>query len=182
MKWKSHVNHIISMISKNIGIMGKLRDCLPQNILLLLYNTLVLPHLNYCIILWGKCNMYLLERLHKLQKRAVRVITNSSYLSHSNPLFVKLKILPIFQLYEYNLGIFMFLFNKEMLPEIFSSLFIKNIDIHEYNTRSKLHFRVQYGRTSFSHSLVTYQGPKLWNDLPSNIKKLFVVEFFQKKI
>ena len=181
MKWKSHVNHIISKISKNIGIMSKLRDCLPQHILLLLYNTLVLPHLNYCIILWGKCNMYLLERLHKLQKRAVRVITNSSYLSHSNPLFVKLKILPIFQLYEYNLGIFMFLFNKEMLPEIFSSLFIKNIDIHEYNTRSKLHFRVQYGRTSFSHSLVTYQGPKLWNDLPSNIKNSLSLNSFKRK-
>ena len=37
MKWKSHVNHIISKICKNIGIMGKLRDCLPQHILLLLY-------------------------------------------------------------------------------------------------------------------------------------------------
>ena len=75
----------------------------------------------------------------------------------------------------------MFLFNKEMLPEIFSSLFIKNIDIHEYNTRSKLHFRVQYGRTSFSHSLVTYQGPKLWNDLPSNIKNSLSLNSFKRK-
>ena len=125
MKWKSHVNHVISKISKSIGIMSKLRDCLPQHILLLLYNTLVLPHLNYCIILWGKCNKYLLERLHKLQKRAVRVITKSSFLSHSEPLFVKLKVLPIYQLYEYNVGIFMFLFNKELLPELFSSLFIR---------------------------------------------------------
>ena len=134
--------------------------------------------------------MYLLERFHKLQKRAVHVITFSSYfnLSHSDPLFVKLhvKILPIFRLYEYNIGIFMFSFNKELLPEIFL-LFIKNIDIYEYNTRSKQgskqHFRVQYGRTSFSHSLGTNQGHKLWNDLhvPSNIKNCLSLNSFKRK-
>ena len=113
--------------------MNKLKEYIPEHILLLLYNTLVLPHLNYCIILWGKCNMYLLERLHKLQKRAVRIITNSSFLSHSNPLFMKLKVLPIFQLYEYNLGIFMFLYHKELLPDLFNSLFVKNMDIHNYD-------------------------------------------------
>ena len=128
---------------------------MPQHILLLLYNSLVLPHLNYCIILWGCCNKYLLERLHKLQKRAVRIITHSSYLSHSKPIFMKLGVLPIYQLYEYNLGIFMFLFNKQLLPNMFNSLFNRNSDVHNYNTRTKSNLRAKYGTFSFSHTIVT---------------------------
>ena len=96
MKWKSHISNILTNVSRNVGIINKMRDYLPQHILLLLYNSLVLPHLNYCIILWGCCNKYLLERLYKLQKRAVRIVTQSSYLSHSKPLFIRLRILPIF--------------------------------------------------------------------------------------
>ena len=65
LKWISHVNNILSNVSKNIGIMNKLKEYIPEHILILLYNRLVLPHLNYCIILWGRCNKYLLERLHK---------------------------------------------------------------------------------------------------------------------
>ena len=74
MKWKSHVSNILTNVSRNVGVINKMRDYLPQHILLLLYNSLVLPHLNYCIILWGCCNKYLLERLYKLQKRAVRIV------------------------------------------------------------------------------------------------------------
>ena len=85
MKWKSHVNNILSKVSKNLGIMNKLKEYIPEHILILLYDTLVLPHLNYCIIIWGMCNKYLLERLHKLQKRVVRIITISSFLSHAKP-------------------------------------------------------------------------------------------------
>ena len=156
-KWKSHVSNILTNVSINVGIINKMRDYLPQHILLLLYNSLVLPHLNYCIILWGCCNKYVLERLYKLQKRAVRIVTQSSYLSHSKPLFIKLRILPIFQLYEYNLGIFMFLFKKQVLPDMFNSLFVQNSDVHNYNTRTKSHLRVEYGTLKFSHTILTYK-------------------------
>ena len=182
MKWKSHVNNILSNVSKSIGVMSKLRDLLQDHILLLLYNTLVLPHLNYCIVLWGCCNKTLLERLHKLQKRAVRLITKSSYFAHSKPLFVKLKVLPIFQLYEYNLGIFMFLFHKKLLPDLFNSLFIKNSDVHNYNTRIKSQIRVEYGRYNFSQSILTYKGPIFWNKLPNEIKESVSLNSFKTKL
>ena len=182
MKWKSHISNILTNVSRNVGIINKMRDYLPQHILLLLYNSLVLPHLNYCIILWGCCNKYLLERLYKLQKRAVRIVTQSSYLSHSKPLFIKLRILPIFQLYEYNLGIFMFLFKKQLLPDMFNSLFIQNSDVHNYDTRTKSHLRVEYGTLKFSHTILTYKGPIFWNNLPNSIKESVSLNSFKKKL
>ena len=45
---KKHIDHISLKISKVIGIMHRLKDIYPKNILLTLYNSLIVPHLNYC--------------------------------------------------------------------------------------------------------------------------------------
>ena len=51
--------------SKTVGILNKLKLILPINIKILLYNTLLIPHINYCLMAWGfNCN-----RLYTLQKK-----------------------------------------------------------------------------------------------------------------
>ena len=41
--WKPHINHIVSKISKGVGILLHLSKELPKNILTLIYKTLILP-------------------------------------------------------------------------------------------------------------------------------------------
>ena len=48
-------------------------------------------NINYCLTTWG----YQCHRLHKLQKRAIRIITLSKYNDHTAPLFKKLNLLTI---------------------------------------------------------------------------------------
>ena len=66
--WKCHISKVCKQISKNIGVMSKLRCKLSNNIMLTLYNTLVLPHLLYCNIIWGCSAKTNLEGILKLQK------------------------------------------------------------------------------------------------------------------
>ena len=70
LSWKDHINRTANKISKVIGIMYKLKHVFPQEALLAIYRSLILPHLNYCILIWGNIT----KRLFKLQKRALRVI------------------------------------------------------------------------------------------------------------
>ena len=63
--WKSHLNKISNKVSKVIGIMSKLRISVPQNILRIVYTSLVLPHLTYGLLIWG----FEHHRLFKLQKK-----------------------------------------------------------------------------------------------------------------
>ena len=63
--WKSHVTKVVNTISKTIGIINKLKYQLPQTTLLTIYNSFILPHLNYCLLAWGHDS----KRIHKLQKR-----------------------------------------------------------------------------------------------------------------
>ena len=51
--WKKHINHISLKLSRSIGILSRLKYYLPSNILMMLYNSLLVPHFNYCNIILG---------------------------------------------------------------------------------------------------------------------------------
>ena len=53
LKWHSHIAHVGSVISRNLGIIGRAKYLLSSRELILLYNTMVLPHLTYCAVIWG---------------------------------------------------------------------------------------------------------------------------------
>ena len=50
--WKSHLNKVSNKIVRIIGIMNKLKFTFSQNILINIYNPLIIPHINYCVLLW----------------------------------------------------------------------------------------------------------------------------------
>ena len=91
LKWNSHVNKIGNKISQTIGVINKLKHLLPQKTLLIIYNSLILPHINYCILAWGHDSHQIL----KLQKKAIRIIAQGSFYSHSGPIFKKFNILKL---------------------------------------------------------------------------------------
>ena len=51
--WKAHINHITTKISKGVGVLLRLCKKLSYNILFLIYNTILLPYLTYCCIIWA---------------------------------------------------------------------------------------------------------------------------------
>jgi hypothetical protein len=51
--WKCHVNAVCKKVSKAIGILNKLKNYLPSHALKTIHNSLVLPHFNYGLLLWG---------------------------------------------------------------------------------------------------------------------------------
>ena len=72
LNWNAHIQKCSNKISRTLGVMNRLKRYLPTKILRVLYNSLILPHLQYAILSWGSK----LSRLSKLQKRATRVITS----------------------------------------------------------------------------------------------------------
>ena len=51
MTWNKHINHIFMKIAISIGILYHLRDVYPKSVLVTIYNTLMLPHFQYCLLL-----------------------------------------------------------------------------------------------------------------------------------
>ena len=79
LNWKAHIQKCSNKISRTLGVTNHLKRYLPTKVLRVLYNSLILPHLQYTILSWGST----LSRLSKLQKRATRVITCSKFNAHT---------------------------------------------------------------------------------------------------
>ena len=78
---------VTNKISYTLGILYRLQDIFPENILLIIYQSLIASHMTYGLLIWRiEC-----RRLEKLQKNVLRLITNSKYIAHTNPLFRQLR-------------------------------------------------------------------------------------------
>jgi len=97
LKWGKQIDTV--KISKVVGILYRVSHILDTDKLKMLYCALLEPYIAYCCSVWGSpYKNGNLDRILRVQKRAVRVITHSSYLAHSNPLFYSIKMLTIYDL------------------------------------------------------------------------------------
>ena len=118
-----HIHYIRNKSSKNIGILSKLRKVLPTSTLVQLYNALILPYLQYCLEIWGSAPDTHINSLLKLQKQCCRIVTSSPPATPSQPLFDRLKVMPISTLFRYALGLFVFKLRSGLVPPPISALF-----------------------------------------------------------
>ena len=74
LSFNPHVNNVIASASKRIGVIHRVFGKCSQNIKFRLYNTLVLPTLEYCCVVWDPYLLGQQRKLEKVQKRAIRMI------------------------------------------------------------------------------------------------------------
>ena len=166
MSWKPHVDKIANKISKYSGILGRLKHFLPVHILKTIYCSIIQSNLNYSLLAWGyDCN-----RLVKLQKRIIRIITLSRYNAHTEPLFKKLELLNITDMLKHNTLKFYYRLKKQEVPDYFLSYqVLTRGDIHGRNTRYNKSILRNTTRTKTQQNCLRIFLPKVINETASNI-------------
>ena len=163
--WKSHIQKIAGKIARVIGTINRLKRFLPCEILKMIYSALIQPHLNYGILLWG----LKAKRIIKLQKWALRAITCSKYNAHTDPLFKRLHILKVSDIYNLTALKFYHKYKKDKLPKSFRDLF-KPISInHTHHTRHRNTTRFPVPKTVLGKSTIRFTIPELLKDMPQCI-------------
>lgn len=158
---------ITKKIAKTIGIMRKIKQFVPDKALLNIYNALIGPYLNYGISIWGHNS----NRILKLQKNAVRIITKSKYNAHTNPHFKKLCILKIHDLCALHDLKFCYKFENKMLPEYFLlDMLQRNTYIYNQNVRRNNTYRLPAVSHEFARFSMYYKFPKIFNEMNEIIK------------
>ena len=138
LSWDEHVEYISKTISRNIGIIKRMRSILPHELLTTLYMTLVEPHFRYCDIVWGQYNETLKDKLQTLQNRAARVICNRRFedVDDHQELLNYLGWLNVRQLFSLDLGVFVFKAINGLIPDQFNEMYSKSNTIHSHGTRA----------------------------------------------
>ena len=182
LNWAMHISHLCNIIARNVGILQKLRYFIPTYVLKILYHSLVLSHLQYCTLLWANSYHSHLHKLRLLQKKAIRIISNTDYLAHSSKLFLNLKLLKLDDIMKFQLGTFMYKLKYNKLPNVIPHMFVTNENIHSHNTSNKNGYLIPSVRTNCMKFTVGYAGPILWNSFPQKLRQLPSEVIFKKKL
>ena len=197
--WGKHIDNLTLKLSKNIGLLYKIRPFVNNKLMKTLYYGLVYPHLTYAIEVWGSADNTHINKILILQKRFVRLITHSdkrqcdySFLP-SNPLFYTLKFHKIQDIFKLNISKFIFKCLNKSTPINFHCWYRLTSQIHNYNTRSKFvniqkevttqTLFVPTARTTYyGLKLLKVQGSKIWNKLPPSLRNIDSLNSFIKEL
>ena len=140
LNWKSQISQIATKVSKSIGIIYKCSFYPSKTPLRILYYSLIYPYFHYCNVVWASTYKTNLRRLVTLQKRAVRIINNSNFDAHTDPIFKELSILKFNDIHLLQLGQFMYSYKSSSLPLKFSNKFLQTAN----STTTTLGTRMPY--------------------------------------
>ena len=170
--WKGQIKLIQTKVSRGCYIISKLKHYVGIDTLKMIYFSTIYPHLSYCVTSWGGTAKSTLLPLVRLQKRALRIMTNSPFNSPSAPIFSKLKILPLDQIYKLNLST---LFHKIFNNKISTPSHLLPISkTHTYNTRlsNNKNYYQNFNRLNIGKRTYSSQGIKVWRKIPTEFKSL----------
>ena len=120
----------IDLISKKVSsataILRHVSNILPQSILRNLYTSIIESHFHYCSSVWGCCGNTEINKLQKLQYRAVRLITSSKSDTSCKPILFSLELKSVQEIIDFNTNSVIFKSIYGLAPGYLSNLFAKN--------------------------------------------------------
>ena len=117
--------------------MNRVKNLLPMSSLCTLYNSFVFSHYSYCLEAWGACQTKFLKRIVSIQKKAVRSITKSHWLAHSEPRLKKLNILKFEDQHQLQSLSLVYDMLKNQCPDIYNLKSDMNANHSTHATRSR---------------------------------------------
>jgi hypothetical protein len=88
--WKDNIDKVAKKAAKGIGILRRSKHLFDKDTLKTIYSAFVLPHFDYCSLVWNNCSKTLQNKLQKLQNKAGRIITGDCYETASEIVRTKL--------------------------------------------------------------------------------------------
>ena len=184
LSWKSNTENICKKITSGISALRRVKPFIAErDTLISIYNAIVRPYFDYCSEVWDVFGEIQSKRLQKLQNRAARTISNmSNDVDHSialcalgwKPLDIMRKKAKATMMYKTLNGIG---------PESLTNLFTYKNEITNYRLRSiSSGLCLPQPRTNSMKNSFMYDGAKLWNSIPNEIRESKSLSCFQKNI
>ena len=166
---KARIHEFSKQVSSGIGALKWVRQFVSMHTAIKIYNGLIEPHVDYCSAVWDGLTQQLGEKLQKLQNRAIRVITKSSYDTSSRFLLNSLGWDNLSVRRAKQKANLMYKCINNLAPAYLCNLFAPRTPNYYFrNAKKKLMLpkpRTDYLKRSFS-----YSGALLWNNLPEEIR------------
>jgi hypothetical protein len=160
LNWRNHIDQLNPKLNGTCYAVRSLLHISNTGILKSIYHACFHSLMKYGIIFWG--NSTDSKKVFTLQKKIIRIMLGVKPQNSCRGLFKRLQILPL--PCEYIFSLLNFIMNNQ-------EHFQTNSAVHSVNTRNKHHLhRPAANLTCFQKN--TYFGIKIFNNLPSSLKRL----------
>ena len=175
--WEKHCQEVSNKVSRTTGILGRLKNFLPSSALKTIYDSLFMSHVQYGLEVWGGNSASKgMKRLCGLQKKAIRHVTKSHYIAHTEPRMKSLGFLKVNDQHLLQCAKLAHDMVYQQCPENLQNSLNLCSDSHSYPLRSVTEnpLEVREKRTDRQKIKVGFSkmGPKVWNSIPDNLKQL----------
>lgn len=162
LSWDSHVNDLCKKLSFTTGALSRCREILPTNIKVKIYQALFQSHINYCSLVWLTTTQRNINKILLLQKKAIRHIANTGYLSPTSTHFRKHSIIKIQYMYEFRILRSFYLCSSAFRQFLQSTAVLQRHN-HVVNTRNIGDWHIPRFRTDYKLQSLKYNLPCILN-------------------
>ena len=106
------------------------------------------------------------------------------YFDRATPYYLKLQSLKFTDLLEFKKALFIYQIKTKSLPQQFYHYLNKVSNVYQKSTRALIrdNYYVPFLKTSRLQNSIKYQGPIIWNNLTTNLKKCISIKTFKLKL
>ena len=173
LNWKAHITSVGKKVNRVLYTLRFIRQCTTEALRIKLVQALVVPHLDFCSVVYLDCSTDLHDRIQRLSNSCLRYIFGVRRDDHITPYRERLGWLTCYMRRMYFTLIIMYKILRFHRPEYLTQIFVKYVP--KETARGDLLTRELdmpdlekwHGNTSFQ-----VQGTKSWNSLPSKIRFL----------
>ncbi|XP_048587749.1 uncharacterized protein LOC125570289 [Nematostella vectensis] len=170
LSWNAHITNISKKIASGIGAIKRCRPFVPLETLRYAFNAIVQPRFDYCGVIWGNCNSTLATKLQKLQNRAARILTFSSFDADAHPLIESLGWSKLVDRRRAHMATMVYKSLNGLAPDYLQSKFEHHVS--HYQIRDSVNkLSVPQPRTNYLKNSFHYSGAVLWDSLPPYLRQ-----------
>ena len=177
--WKNHIDTICKKVSSGIGALKRVRRFVNRETAVKAYRGLIEPYLNYCCPVWDGIGSELSSKLQKLQNRAARMITESTYENSSNSLLEELNWHQLSINRKKLKAILMYKTINKRVPEYLQDIFTSRSCPYRLRNNENTIF-VPKPHTDYLKRSLSYDGAVLWNSLPTELRSAQSLSAFKR--
>lgn len=163
LKFKDHFEYVKKKMIKKISFLQRNRNKFDRVSRLLIFKSLISPHIDYCSSILFLCNEAQIHELQILQNRAMRAILRRDRYSNVRQMLADLDLLDVRQRIYFNVLLLIHKAKLGILPPYLSQHLNYVSDVQPYMLRTGNCFRLPNLLGAQGQNSIFYKGVQLYN-------------------
>lgn len=170
LNFSAHVDYISRKVGGKLGLLRRIGKDISPYMRCVVYKSIVAPLFEYCATILVGLSKTNLQHLQILQNQGMRIILRCGRRVRIMDMLEALHFMSIKERIEYNVCLLVHKMVNGMCP----NYLLNKIELVQYdsemNTRQRSNIYIEKCRTSEEQKMLLYEGFKMYNNIPKEIK------------